>query len=415
MNFKKIIIFFIISIALFSSFSLSYFEENEIIDSNELTHEIESTSSITSEIPSINSKSAIVIDRTSKNILFAKNESNTCKMASTTKIMTAVIVLENSNLNETVIISKNASSVGGSVLGINENDKITVLDLLYGLLLKSGNDSAIALAEHVGGNLENFSDMMNKKALELSLNNTHFITPHGLDNDNHYTTAYELALLTDYALKNQTFYNIVSTKNYTITINNSSKNITNTNELLGNLPGIYGVKTGFTNGANRCLVTACKRNNLDIICVVLGCDTKKLRSQDSIKLIEYTFNTYEMFDIEKYVYQIFDNWKLTNQDKITINKAKTNNLELKIKDFNYKLVPVKKSYIKNILSSIDCKYTIDSPINNNTNIGNLFVKIDEDKILCFEIININIINRKKYSDYYLDLISNFFKYLTIKI
>lgn len=116
-----------------------------------------------------------------------------------------------------------------------------------------GNDAAVALAEHVGGGLEGFSTLMNQKAEELGLSNTHFVTPHGLDDENHYTTAYELAILTDYALNNETFRNIVNTQCITITINGSSRTIYNTNELLGYLAGVNGVKTGFTNGARKML------------------------------------------------------------------------------------------------------------------------------------------------------------------
>ena len=217
----------------------------------------------------LNCRSCIVLDRASNKILVGKNEKKQVKMASTTKIMTATIVIENYDLSKTVEISKKAAGTGGSRLGLKKGDKISIIDLLYGLMLCSGNDAAIALAETVAGGIEEFGIMMNNKAKELNLENTHFETPHGLDSDNHYTTAYDLALLTNYALKNKTFLNIVGTKNYTITINGYPKNISNTNELLGNLNGVYGVKTGFTNGANRCLVTACKRENLDIICVVL--------------------------------------------------------------------------------------------------------------------------------------------------
>ena len=166
-------------------------------------------------------------------------------------------------------------------------------------MLRSGNDAAVALAEVCAGSIVDFSNLMNKKANELGLVNTHFESPHGLDSDGHYTTAYELALLSDYALKNKTFLQIVGTYNYTISINGYPKSLTNTNELLGNLNGVYGIKTGFTNGANRCLVTACKRNDMDIICVVLGCDTKKFRTSDSIKLIEYTFSNFEYVNIQE--------------------------------------------------------------------------------------------------------------------
>ena len=131
-------------------------------------------------------------------------------MASTTKIMTAIIVIENSNLDDIVTISQKAAGTGGSRLGLHVNDKISIRDLLYGLLLCSGNDSAVALAETIGGSVEEFANLMNQKAISLGLNSTHFVTPHGLDNDDNYTTAYELALITDYALKNDIFCNLVA-------------------------------------------------------------------------------------------------------------------------------------------------------------------------------------------------------------
>lgn len=138
-----------------------------------------------------------------------------------------------------------------------------------------GNDAAVALAEHTAGSIEAFANLMNKKAKELKLKDTHFVTPHGLDEEEHYTTAYELAVIANYALNIDKIAQIVKTTSYTVSINNSAKNIKNTNELLGYLDGVYGVKTGFTNGANRCLVTSVKRENMDLICVVLRCRYKK--------------------------------------------------------------------------------------------------------------------------------------------
>ena len=240
---------------------------------------IQSSNSENITEPTINSRAAIVYERSSGKILYGKEENEKRKMASTTKIMTAIVVLENTNLDDIVTISSKAAGTGGSRLGLHKDDKISIQDLLYGLLLCSGNDAAVALAEHAGGNLPNFANMMNSKATSLGLSSTHFVTPHGLDDDNHYTTAYELALITNYALKNDVFANLVKTKTYTISINNHPKTLSNTNELLGNLDGVYGVKTGFTNGANRCLVTAVKRDNMDIICIVLGADTKKIEQK----------------------------------------------------------------------------------------------------------------------------------------
>ena len=140
------------------------------------------------------------------------------------------------------------------------------------------------MAEFVGGNVENFANMMNEKANELDLKNTHFVTPHGLDETEHYTTAYELAKITNYALKNKKFSQIENTKTTTININGAPKTINNTNELLGNLNGVDGVKTGFTNNAGRCLVTSTSRNGHRIICVVLGADTKKIRTRRQYKI-----------------------------------------------------------------------------------------------------------------------------------
>lgn len=169
-------------------------------------------------------------------VLYGKKENEKCKMASTTKIMSALVVLENQeNLEEKVTISGKAAGTGGSRLGLRKNDEISVRDLLYGLLLCSGNDAAVALAEHVSGSVEEFANRMNEKAENLNLKTTHFVTPHGLDEEEHYTTAYELALISDYALGIEEFEKIVKTQNYTVCINGNQKNIHNTNELLGYL------------------------------------------------------------------------------------------------------------------------------------------------------------------------------------
>ena len=160
----------------------------------------------------INSRSAVVIDRNTNTILYGKNENEKRKMASTTKIMTATIIIENCNLNDIVTISKKSASTGGSRLGLKTGDKVSVKDLLYGLMMRSGNDSAVALAEYCSGSVSNFAEKMNLKAAELGLTNTHFETPHGLDSNEHYTTSYELAILTNYALNNPTFRKIVGRK-----------------------------------------------------------------------------------------------------------------------------------------------------------------------------------------------------------
>ena len=273
-------------------------------------------------------------------------------------------------------------------------------DLLYGLMLKSGNDAAVAIAETVGGSVEGFAELMNNKAEELGLENTHFVTPHGLDNSEHYTTAYELAKLADYALNNETFAKIVNTKNYTVTINGYSKAISNTNELLGYLDGVNGVKTGFTNNAGRCLVTSINRNGFEIITVVLQADTKKIRTADSIKLIEYVYKNYEYINLKEIVDDKFDNWCLINKNRILINKCKNNNLELYISQLDNNVIPIKKDEKDKIDIEINCLYYFEAPVPEDTVFGALKVLLDGKVIDVIEIKNSDIVEKKNIYDYF---------------
>ncbi len=361
----------------------------------------------TLEASSINSRSCIVYDRNSHMILYGKNETKQVKMASTTKIMTSLIIIENCNLSKTIEVSKKASGTGGSRLGLKAGDKITIKDLLYGLMLCSGNDAAVALAEYAGGDIPGFAELMNNKAKELGLANTHYESPHGLDSDGHYTTAYELALLSDYALKNETFAKIVGTKNYTVTINGYPKNLSNTNELLGYLNGVYGVKTGFTNGANRCLVSACKRDEMDIICVVLGADTKKFRTQDSIKLIEYAFKNFTYINANQIATENFENWKDENLKYINIYKSSSDSFDFEIETCENPILSINKNDINNIETSISINTNLEAPISSNTVIGNLTLSLNNQTLIALDIINTNDINRKNISYYLNYFFSNY--------
>lgn len=377
---------------------------------NDISPYLNASANIMTE-PTINSRAAIVYDRNSGQILFGKNENEKRKMASTTKIMTAIIVIEISHLDDIVTISSKAAGTGGSRLGLHTNDKISVKNLLYGLLLCSGNDAAVALAEHVGGTVGGFAELMNQKCSDLGLISTHFVTPHGLDNEEHYTTAYELAIITNYALKNDIFRKFVGTKNYTITINNSSKTLSNTNELLGNLDGVYGVKTGFTNGANRCLVTAVKRNQLDMICIVLGADTKKDRTKDSIELIEYVFQNFEPVNIKEKINEEFNNWKLCNLSSFRIEKGISNNIELVLEDLSYDSLPINRNYLDNISIYIYCDNTLEAPIASNSIIGYLTVYINNQTVIHLNIKTTNTIAKKTYLDFFNEIFSNYIYHL----
>lgn len=411
---KKIKKFLLIIFLLFELISFNFYFvqsddlENDTtnINSNIVNSLETSSTEISEKIPTTNSRSCVVIDRLTKQILYGKNENNQVKMASTTKIMTAIIVIENGNLDKTTEISKKAAMTGGSRLGLKTNDKITIYDLLYGLLLCSGNDAAVALAEYVAGGVPEFADLMNQKAIALGLGNTKFESPHGLDSDNHYTTAYELALLTDYALNNSTFAKIVKTKKYTVTINGFPKSLNNTNELLGNLDGVYGVKTGFTNGANRCLVSSCKRNDMDIICVVLGADTKKFRTQDSIKLIEYTFKNFEHMDIKPLIEQELLNCK-QKYNNIYIYKGNPEYITFNILNLENTIITINKTEKNNIKTISYINDKISVPIyKNSTPIGYIKVICGNETIENIDIISDVSVFKKTWIDYFAYFLKN---------
>lgn len=359
---------------------------------------IEVTASNVSELPKTNSRRYIVYDRISKSMIIGKNEDVKSAMASTTKIMTTIVILEKADLNEKVTVSAKAGGTGGSRLGLKRGDKASVRDLLYGLMLRSGNDAAVALAEHVGGSVKGFAELMNEKAIELGLTNTHFVTPHGLDDANHYTTALELAKLTDYAMDNETFAKIVGTKSTTIYINNQPRQINNTNELLGVLNGVVGVKTGFTNNAGRCLVTETKRNNMDIITIVLGADTKKDRTKDSVNLIEYTFSKYKMYNLEEQIIEEFNKWKNINEKRILIIKGKTSNPKLALGAIEKATIPICDN--DKIEYSINALTEVEAPVEQWNVMGTLTVKLNGEILENIDIVNVNEVQKRDWKDYF---------------
>nr|WP_255724509.1 D-alanyl-D-alanine carboxypeptidase family protein [Shimazuella soli] len=237
-------------------------------------------------------QAAILMDRDSGRILFAKNADKEMKIASLTKIMTALVAIEQSKLDSIVTVGPNAVGVEGSSIYLKKGEKIPLEHLLYGLMLRSGNDAATAIAEHVGGSVEGFVYLMNQKASFLGLQHTHFTNPHGLDQPNHYSSAKDLAILTSYALKNPVFQQIVKTQVKTIDWPNLDWNqkFYNKNKLLRLYPWADGVKTGFTKQARRTLVTSATKNGIQLIAVTLndGNDWN-----DAIDMYNYGFANYK--------------------------------------------------------------------------------------------------------------------------
>jgi len=261
----------------------------------------------TGKEPIIEAKAAVLIDASTGEVLFDKNMNQKMYPASTTKIMTALLVLENLKLSQVVTVDKETALTGGSQINLIEGEKITVEQLLYALLLKSANDAAVALAKEVSGSVPQFAELMNARSKELGAQNTHFVTPNGLPNDNHYTSAYDLAMIAKGAMQNQEFRKLVTTLKYTIPKTNKSgaRELNNPNKLLYSkakisvngvlrpfkYKGATGIKNGYTDEAGRCLVASAKRGDRELISVVLNTSADG-KFADSIALLDYGFDNY---------------------------------------------------------------------------------------------------------------------------
>ena len=270
------------------------------------------------EIPDIASPSALLMDYSSGKILYEKNINEKRYPASLTKIMTAIIVLENCELSDIATVSYDAVmslSSGYVTANLQIGEELTVEQLLYVLMVGSSNDAAIVLAEHVSGSVEKFADLMNEKAKELGCTSTNFVNPNGAHDENHYSTAYDLALMARYAMQNETFRTLVSTTSYTLPTTNKydreDRIFRTTNSLLhldtsDRADNYYyqyatGIKTGFTTPAGNCLIASANKNNLELITVVLGAgQTKDGLSQrylDTLSLFDYGYSTYTLKQI----------------------------------------------------------------------------------------------------------------------
>ncbi len=305
------------------------------------------------------------------NLLYNKNENQKLPMASTTKIFTALTVIENcNNLDEIVSVPKEAVITEGTSIYLKQNEKLTVKELLYGLMLRSGNDSAVALAYHISGNIKDFATLMNKTAQKYGLKNTSLKNPHGLDEKDHYTTAYDLALFTQHALNNKTFREIVSSSSYKIAERENCpyRYFVNKNRLINSLPGCIGVKTGYTSGAGRCLVSAINDGEKDIVCVVLNC---RPMFEESAKLLNKAKENFKKHTILK-DYSIVDSVEIIdgykNSAKIYCRKGLT------------KIVNIKD--INNFSVEYEYKKTLKAPLKKDEKVG--VVKVFDKNDLIFE-------------------------------
>lgn len=238
-------------------------------------------------LPKVTARSAVVMEAVTGKVLYARDMKARRFPASTTKAMTLIVALEKGNPKDIVTVSKHAEGTEGSTLWLEEGDRIPMEDLLYGIMMMSGNDATIAIAEHIAGDVESFANMMTEKAREIGAADTYFVNPHGLPDDHHYTTAYDLALIAAYGYRNPLFVRIVETKEKSLPwIKDPAHLWRNENQMLWLYDGANGVKTGYTDVAGRCLVSGAKRNGIQLISVVL--DSLYMWS-DSIAMLDYGF------------------------------------------------------------------------------------------------------------------------------
>lgn len=242
-------------------------------------------------VPRISAKGAILIEADSGRVLFEQNADRVLEPASTTKIMTAITAIESGDLGRIVTVSERAAGTEGSSLYLNAGEKLPLIELLYGLMLQSGNDAAVAIAEAVGGDTERFVQSMNDKARELELTDTHFANPNGLHAEGHVTTARELCAIARYAMQNETFRTIVSTESRVAENCSVPHSFRNKNKFLSQYDGCNGVKTGYTKAAGKCLVFAAKRNGMQLLGVVLS---DPVMWDDAKTLLDWGFAAFEL-------------------------------------------------------------------------------------------------------------------------
>jgi serine-type D-Ala-D-Ala carboxypeptidase (penicillin-binding protein 5/6) len=240
----------------------------------------------------VSARNAIAIDAETRQVLWDQNGYEIVPMASTTKILTSLVAINYGDLDKKVTISKNAASIRGSTVGYKAGEEVTMRELLFGLMFKSGNDAAIAIAEDIGGSIEKFSNIMNDFAKSLGAIDSHFESPHGLDSLKHYSSAYDLALLTSKGMENEIFREIVGEKVISKDKYNFTRDYQNINKILHRIPGANGVKTGYTGGAGKCLVSSVNYNGRNIIIVVLNCADRWNQTEKIFNYIT-SANTFE--------------------------------------------------------------------------------------------------------------------------
>lgn len=345
----------------------------------------------------IQSNAAVLIDKRTGRILFQKNCRERLKVASLTKIITAIVAVENCSLDEVVNIGKGPAYIGGSVVGLKYGSNISLRKLMYGMLLESGNDCALAIAEHVSGSKEKFAILMNQKAKEIGAKDSYFSNPHGLDEEKNHSTAFDMALIFRYAINNEYLSQILSTNSISLDFGGVNKSLSNTNRLLRTYGGCIGGKTGFTNGANRCLIAAAKDKNMEVIAVILGAPTTNIRFNEGKQLLLYGLEEYRYMDISNYI-NFYINIKIIKGDIDYYTKRIKNNMIIPLKGGELEEIYVKQNIIP----------ILNATVKKGTYLGNVEMYIGSEKIYNEDVILDKDIYKKNVSSYIKEGLKNIF-------
>ena len=340
------------------------------------------------QAPDVKALGAVLMDEKSGRVLWEKNGYEPLANASTTKIMTCILAIESGKLDETVTASKNAAVQPKTRMGLSEGEQLKLKDLLYALMLQSSNDAAVAIAEHVGGSVEAFCDMMDSKAKELGAVDTDFETPNGLDSGEHHSTAYDMALIACYALKNDEFKEIINTRQAEIKSDRCTYTIINKNRLLNEYDGAIGVKTGFTGKAGNCFVGAAQRDGMTLVSVVLGSGWgsvgKERKWRDTKNILNYGFDNYKYYDICMEG-DFIDSLAVNNSygRSVKVNTAETINL------------PLNQAERESLYVDVKLPEMLEAPVMQGEEVGRLVFKTDAETVLAeCPIIAENGVNKK---------------------
>jgi len=337
-----------------------------------------------SNTPTTSARAACLYEPVTDTFIYSKNMNERLPMASTTKIMTGLLAIENLELDKEITVPKEASGIEGSSIYLEEGDVLTVKDLIYSLLLQSANDAATALAYAVSGDIHSFAELMNERATELKLSDTHFTNPHGLDDEEHYTTAHDLAILAATALKNPIFRKITSTYKYSFFISDKSRVVVNHNKLLKGYEGATGVKTGFTKKSGRCLVSSAKRSDLELVAVTLDdpCDW-----QDHKNMLDYGFDSYEAITLDSLV---------DIPDRIPVIEGKSDFVNIELSNISDNIF-VKKKGTPDLSATLTLDQYIIAPSTDGQKVGEVVIKLGDTEYKRFDIVTKESIDKKNNS------------------